>query len=132
KPTQSTDVESQNGILRGKGMGANLTFVLPAKLEVEGIRFRYSYATSLPYFAIYWKSQDKSEFRDELHTKYSPTRDRENWGRITWARLQDDSTTIYAWVCGPVQTIRILPMSRDTIDIREVTLLVRSDVDKRL
>ena len=132
KPAQSTDVEFQNGILRGKGMGANLTFVLPAELEVEGIRCRYSYATSFPYVAIYWKSQDQSEFRDELHTKYSPTGDRENWGRITWARLQDDSTTIYAWVCGPVQMIRILPMSRDTIDIREVTLLVRSDVDKRL
>jgi len=130
RPIESNDVTFQNGTPRGIGMGANLTFELPVEMEVEGIRLRYAYSTSLPYVAIYWKSQDQSEFRDELHTKYSPTGDRANWGRITWARLQDDSSTIYAWVCRPVRMIRILPMSRATIDLREVTLLVRSDGKK--
>ena len=128
RPIESNDVTFQNGTPRGIGMGANLTFELPAQMEVEGIRLRYAYSTSLPYVAIYWKSRNQPKFRDDLHTKYSPTGDRANWGRITWTRLKDDSSTAYAWVCAPVQMIRILPMSRATIDLREVTLLVRSDV----
>ena len=129
KPIESNDVTIQNGIPRANGMGGNLTFALPTEMNVAGIRIRYTYTTSLPYLAIYWKSQNQSDFRDDSHTKYSPTGDRANWGRITWARLQDDSSTVFAWVCGPVQMIRILPMSHATVDIRDVVLLVRKDVD---
>jgi len=130
RPIESNDVTFANGIPRANGMGGNLTVALPTEMKVAGIRIRYIYTTSLPYLAIYWKSQSQADFRDDSHTKYSPTGDRANWGKITWRRLQDDSSTAYAWVCQPVQMIRILPMSKATIDIREVTLLVSSDVKK--
>ena len=89
KPIESNDVTFANGIPRANGMGGNLTFALPTEMNVAGIRIRYTYTTSLPYLAIYWKSQSQADFRDDSHTKYSPTGDRANWGRITWARLQD-------------------------------------------
>ena len=127
RPIESTDVTFESGTPRGRGMGASLTYELPAEMKVQGIRVRYACSSSLPYFAIYWKSRDQSEFRKERYTKYSPTGDRANWGRITWTRLQDDSSTVYAWACAPVQMIRILPMTRATIDIREVTLLMRAE-----
>jgi hypothetical protein len=130
RPIESSDVTIQNGILRGTGMGANLTFALPTEMNVVGIRIRYTYTASLPYLAIYWKPRNQPEFRNDSYTKYSPTGDRANWGRITWTRLQDDTSTAYAWVCKPVQMIRILPMSTATVDIREVTLLMYRDVDR--
>ena len=68
-----------------------------------------------------------SSFSDDFYSKYSPTGDRANWGRVTWTRLNDDSSTIYVWICQPVQMLRILAMSRATIEIKELTLLLPAE-----
>jgi hypothetical protein len=111
-------------------MGGSLTFALPADVQVAGIRLRYTYSSSKPYLAIYWKSHNQPRFSDESYSKYSPTGDRANWGRIAWTRLQDDASTVYVWVSQPVQMVRILAMSKATIDIRELTLLVPAETSQ--
>jgi len=127
EPIESRDVEFSNGVARAIGMGGSLTFALPADVQVAGIRLRYTYSSSKPYLAIYWKSHNQPRFNDESYSKYSPTGDRANWGRIAWTRLQDDASTVYVWVSQPVQMVRILAMSKATIDIRELTLLVPAE-----
>jgi hypothetical protein len=130
KPIESRDVEFSNGVARAIGMGGSLTFALPADVQVAGIRLRYTYSSSKPYLAIYWKSHNQPRFSDESYSKYSPTGDRANWGRIAWTRLQDDASTVYVWVSQPVQMVRILAMSKATIDIRELTLLVPAETSQ--
>jgi hypothetical protein len=129
-PIESHDVEFSNGVARAIGMGGSLTFALPADVQVAGIRLRYTYSSSKPYLAIYWKSHNQPRFSDESYSKYSPTGDHANWGRISWTRLQDDASTVYVWVSQPVQMVRILAMSRATIDIRELTLLVPAETSQ--
>jgi hypothetical protein len=126
-PVESDYVAFEGGVAHVQGMGGKLIFALPADTEVAGIRLRYTYSTSKPYIAIYWKSRDQPTFSDDFYSKYSPTGDRANWGRVTWTRLNDDSSTIYVWICRPVQMLRILAMSRATIEIKELTLLLPAE-----
>ena len=123
-PVESDYVAFEGGVAHVQGMGGKLIFALPADTEVAGIRMRYTYSTSKPYMAIYWKSRDQPKFSDDFYSKYSPTGDRANWGPVTWTRLNDDSSTIHVWICQPVQMLRILAMSKATIEIRELTLLL--------
>jgi hypothetical protein len=126
-PVESDYVEFEGGVAHVQGMGGKLIFALPADTEVAGIRMRYTYSTSKPYMAIYWKSRDQPKFSDDFYSKYSPTGDRANWGPVTWTRLNDDSSTIHVWICQPVQMLRVLAMSKATIEIRELTLLLPAE-----
>ncbi len=126
-PVETEDVMWQDGVARAAGKHETLTFALPQDVDAAGIRLRYTYQNPQgvePYIAIHWKSSKEPAFGQDSYTKYSPTGDRANWRQGTWSRLHH-APIMEAWVCQPVQTIRIRPaIGKGTIEINELSILV--------
>ncbi len=127
-PVETEDVTWQDGVALAAGKHESLTFALPRDINAAGIRLGYTYTNpkgTEPYVAIHWKSNKEPAFGPESYTKYSPTGDRANWRQGTWSRLHNSVAIMEAWVCQPVQTIRIQPaIGKGMIKINELSILV--------
>ncbi len=127
-PSDLNQVRWEKGTAYGTGNYPFLVFTLPENRYVCGIRLKYSYRNkegTAPYVSIYWKGGDQDDFTQDQFWKYSPTGDRANWERGTWARLTEPESTMTVWVCDTVKQLRIHPDFKPGVfTISELVLLV--------
>jgi hypothetical protein len=143
EPTALYNVTWDHGTAQATGEYPSIDFALPEPRYVCGIRIRYAHANpegTLPLVLIKWKGPAQAEFSQEpVRTegageinyknvkiyKNSPTGDRAVWERGTWSRINDAETTVTAWICDTVATIRIHPdLKPGVFRLSELVLLV--------
>ena len=133
-PSEVRNMTWEKGIAHATASGAWLTFTLPKDIQAAGIRLDYTYSNTNenePYLGIYWKSSREADFGKDSHIRYYPVGDRANWQRGTWRRQSDTITSLHAWVCQPVHTIRLLAIKPATIKIHDLTVLVSAEGERR-
>jgi hypothetical protein len=129
-PVDMHNVTWKEGNAQPTGADAWLTFTLPVDIQAAGIQLTYSYSNVddiEPHLGICWKSSGETDFEQDSCTGYFPFGDRANWRHGTWSRLNSKVTLLHAWMCHPVQTVRLLAFENGTIKIEALTVLVAED-----
>lgn len=118
----------KNGTATTTSSDAYIDFAVPKAIFAAGIHLTYTVentAGTPPYFSIAWRPNTSSAFTRERSYYVSPTGDRANWERGSWARIGEPETEMNLWVCDRVEGIRIKPDLQPCVfRLSELKLLV--------